>query len=321
MTIVANTFLTFAAVGNREDLVDTIYNISPTDTPFQSNAGKTGAEAAYHEWQTDVLAAAAANAQLQGDDVSSFPAVVPTVRLGNRTQISRKEVIIGGTQNAVSKAGRKKELIHQLLKKNKELARDMEFVLTRNGVKVTGDSSTAPQLAGLEIWYGSTTSDSTANVNRGTGGANSTTNQTVAATDGTQRALTESMVKAAIQGAWKNGGEIDLIMPGPFNKTVISGFTGNSTRTQDTTNKKLVSAIDVYVSDFGTHKVVANRFSREHTLHLLMSDMWAIATLRPKKTVDLAQTGDALKAMIITEYTLESRNDSGSGVVADLTTS
>jgi hypothetical protein len=159
------------------------------------------------------------------------------------------------------------------------------------------------------------------NVSRGTNGANSTTNQTVAVTDGTQRPLTESLLKGVIQGAWSNGGDIDLVMCGPFNKTVISTFSGNNTRTQDTSDKKLISAIDVYVSDFGTHKVVANRFQRERTLHALMTDMFAVSYLRPKQTVDLSRSGDNEKAMILAEYTLESRNDSGSGVVADLTTS
>ena len=67
--------------------------------------------------------------------------------------------------------------------------------------------------------------------------------------------------------------------------------------------------------------MVANRFQRERTLHVLMTDMFAVSYLRPKQTIDLAKNGDNVKAMIISEYTLESRNDSGSGVVADLTTS
>ncbi len=46
------------AVGQREDLTDVIYNISPTETPFMSSIGKTKATAVYHEWQTDSLAAA-----------------------------------------------------------------------------------------------------------------------------------------------------------------------------------------------------------------------------------------------------------------------
>jgi hypothetical protein len=319
MAIVSNTFLTFSAIGNREDLSDTIYNISPTDTPFQASVAKVKAEATLHEWQTDVLASAAANAVIQGDDTTSsytFSAVTPTVRLNNRTQISRKDVVVSGTQDAVNKAGRKKEMVYQLLKKSKELARDMEFVLTQNQGIVTGNSSTAPQLRSLETWAGVTTTN---NYSQGTGGAVSVSG--AARTPGTQRALTEAMLKSALQGAWTNGGDIDLIMVGPFNKTVVSTFTGNNTRTQDTTDKKLISAINVYVSDFGTHKVVANRFSQDRTLHALMTDMFAMATLRPKQTIDLAKLGDNEKAMLLAEYTLESRNDSGSAWVFDLTTS
>jgi hypothetical protein len=319
MAIATGTFLTFSAIGNREDLVDTIYNVSPTDTPFQAAVGKNKAEGTLHEWQTDVLAAAAANAVIQGDDTTSsytFSSVTPTVRLNNRTQISRKDVVVSGTQDAVNKAGRKKEMVYQLLKKSKELARDMEFVLTQNQGIVTGNSTTAPQLRSLETWAGVTTTN---NYSQGSGGAVSVSG--AAKTDGTQRALTEAMLKSALQGAWTNGGDIDLIMVGPFNKTVVSGFTGNNTRTQDTSDKKLISAINVYVSDFGTHKVVANRFSRDRTLHALMTDMFAVSTLRPKQTIDLAKVGDNEKAMILAEYTLESRNDSGSAWVFDLTTS
>lgn len=319
MSIVTGTFLTFSAVGNREDLSPQIFNISPTDAPFQAAIGKNKAEATLHEWQTDVLAAAAANAQIQGDDTTSsytFSSVTATTRLSNRTQISRKDCVVSGTQDAVNKAGRRKEIVYQLLKKSKELARDMELVLTQNQGIVTGNSTTAPQLRSLETWAGVTTTN---NYSQGTGGAVSSGG--AAKTDGTQRSLTESLLKSALQGAWTNGGDIDLIMVGPFNKTVVSTFTGNNTRTQDTSDKKLISTINVYTSDFGTHKVVANRFSRDRTLHALMTDMFAVSTLRPKQTIDLAKTGDNEKAMILTEYTLESRNDSGSAWVFDLTTS
>lgn len=311
MTIVTNTFLTFSAIGNREDLVDQIYMISPTDTPFQASIAKNKATATLHEWQTDALASAAANAQLEGDDVA-FGAVTATTRVNNRCQISYKTTIVSGTQDAVNKAGRKKEIVYQIMKKSKELRRDVEFVLTNNQAPVTGDSTTARQLRPLVGWY-------TTNTSRGASGANGSSS--AAATDGTQRALTESLVKTVLQDAWTQGGEVDLIMPGPFNKTVISGFTGNNTRTQDTSDKKLVSAIDVYVSDFGTHKIRPNRFSRDRDLHLLDTSLWALSTLRPFQTIDLAKTGDAEKGMVLVEYTLEARNQAGSGIVADLTTS
>src|SRR5947209_6491038 len=117
MAVITNTFLTFSAIGNREDLSDAIYNISPTDTPFQNMVAKTKATAVLHEWQPDALAAAAANAQLEGDDISSFAAATPTTRAQNRCQISYKNVIVSGTQDAVTKAGRKKEMVYQLLKR------------------------------------------------------------------------------------------------------------------------------------------------------------------------------------------------------------
>ncbi|HZS83831.1 MAG TPA: DUF5309 domain-containing protein [Stellaceae bacterium] len=311
MATIANTFLTFSAIGNREDLVDEIYMISPTDTPFQANIGKVKARAVLHEWQPDSLAAAATNAQLEGDDIQNFAAVIPTSRVNNRCQISYKDVIVSGTQDAVSKAGRKKEMVYQLMKRTKELRRDIEFTLCGNQAPVTGNSTTPRQLRPLCGWYATNTA-------RGAGGASGS--PTAAATDGTQRALTESLVKSMIQAAWTQGGEPDLIMSGPFNKTVISTFTGNNTRMQDTTDRKLVAAIDIYVSDFGTHKVVANKFSRDRDLHILTTDLWAVANLRPMKTVDLAKTGDAEKGMVIAEYTLEARNEAGSAIVADLTT-
>ena len=323
MTITTNTFLTFSAIGNREDLTDVIWNISPTDLPFQANVGKTKATAVLHEWQRDVLAAAAANAQLEGDDSGTsgfFTSVTPTVRISNRCQISYKTVIVSGTQDAVNKAGRKKEITLQLMKRSKELKRDCEFVFLNNQAPVTGSSTVARALRPINSWYGDTSSPpSSANVSRGASGASGSS--TTAATDGTQRALTESLLKGVIQGAWTNGGDPDLIMLGPFNKTVISGFTGNNTRMQDTSDGKLNTAIDVYVSDFGSHKVVANKFSRDRDVHVLTTDLVAVANLRQFQTIDLAKTGDSEKGMVLREYTLECRNDAGLGIVADVTTS
>jgi hypothetical protein len=43
MTIVANTFLTYSAIGMREDLADFIDNVSPTDTMFYSACRKAKA--------------------------------------------------------------------------------------------------------------------------------------------------------------------------------------------------------------------------------------------------------------------------------------
>jgi hypothetical protein len=49
--------------------------------------------------------------------------------------------------------------------------------------------------------------------------------------------------------------------------------------------------------------------------------MWALAYLNGRKMVsfDLAKTGDSIRKEILSEYTLESRNQAASGIVADLT--
>ncbi|HEX2581238.1 MAG TPA: DUF5309 domain-containing protein [Dongiaceae bacterium] len=309
MTVITNTALTFSTIGQREDLLDVIFTISPTDTVFSSTIGTSTANAVYHEWQTDTLQAAGANAQLEGNDYSSFTAVTPTQRVGNRCQISSKDVVVSGTLDAVDKAGRVRELVYQLRKKSNEIKRDIEFVLTNNQAPVTGSSSVARQLRPLCGWYQT-------NANRGAGGANGTAS--ASATDGTQRPVTEAMLKTMIQSCWVNGGTPDLIMCGPTQKVNISAFTGNATRFDQSEDKKLVAAIDVYVSDFGEHKIVANRFQRDRDLHVLDTSLWATAYLRPLQSISLAKTGDAEKAILQAEYTLEARNEAGSGIIADL---
>ena len=176
MTQPTNTFDSYDAIGNREDLSDIIYNISPTETPFMTLAQKGRATNTLHEWQTDSLAAAStSNAAIEGDDASGG-ALTATTRVNNRTQISQKTVVVSNTQNAINTAGRAQELAYQKVKASQELKRDMEAILTGNQASVTGDSTTARKLRSLEAWYSTNTS-------RGSGGASGST--TTAATDAT----------------------------------------------------------------------------------------------------------------------------------------
>ena len=315
MAQVTNTYSTYDAAGEREDLSDIIYSISPTDTPFMSGIGKSKGTAVLHEWQTDALAAAASdNYQIEGDEIS-FAAPTATTRLGNRMQISRKSVIVSGTLDSVSKAGRNNELAYQISKASKELKRDMETSLTANQAPVTGDDSTPRRLAGIESWIKTNTSKG------GGSGADPSTSGTNARTDGTQRAFSEAQLKDVIKKVWDSGGDPSMVMLGSFNKQKLSGFTGGSTRFDPAENKRLVAAVDVYESDFGAMTVVPNRFSRSRSAYVLSPDMWAVAFLRDFQLVDLAKTGDAAKKAMLAEYTLVSRNEAASGGVFDLTTS
>jgi len=308
-----NTFDTYDSIGEREDLSDVIYNISPTDTPFLSSAAKTKATAVLHEWQTDSLAAAStSNAVIEGDE-ATMDAITATTRLSNSCQIMDKTIVITGTQEAVDKAGRASEIAYQIAKRAKELKRDLEAMLTTNNAEVTGSATAAREMGSLRAWVAT-------NDVMGTSGTSGAAGNT-AATDGTQRVFTESLLKSVIKSVWNAGGNPTMIMVGPFNKQKLSGFTGNSTRFDAGADATLYTSVDVYASDFGQLQVVPNRFSRDRDAWVLDMDFWGVAFLRDFTMHELSKTGDSEKRQLLLEATLESRNEAASGCVADITTS
>ncbi len=319
MAIVANTFTRYSAIGIREDLSNVIYNISPEETPFISNIGRENVKNTYFEWQTDSLAAAsAANASVEGDDISSFSAVNPTTRVGNYTQISTKNVIISGTLESVDKAGRRSELTYQLAKLGAELKRDMEAALLANQASVAGNTTTARRTAGLPAWL-------TSNTSVGTGGADPTVGSTptAARTDGTQRAFTETLLKEVVAEVWTSGGTPKMLMVGAFNKQAASAFSGIATKFRDVPagqQAQIIGAADVYVSDFGTINIVPNRFQRARDAFVVDPEYASLAILRPIQQTELAKTGDAEKRLMLVEYGLKVSNQAAHGIVADLTT-
>lgn len=316
MAQVSNTWSTYDAEGEREDLSNVIYNISPTETPFMSAIAKAKATFTNHEWQKDSLTAASgSNAAIEGNEVT-FAAPTSSTKLGNYTQIAVKSVIVSGTLEATNRAGRNNELAYQISKASKELKRDMETSLCANNAKVAGNDSTARELGGVESWIASNDVMSAAG-----NPASPTGDGSDARTDGTQRAFTEAQLKAALKLVWDSGGDPTMLQIGSFNKQKLSGFTGGSTRFDPAENKRLVAAVDVYESDFGALTVAPNRFSPSRSLHIITPDMWAVAFLRDFQLDDLAKTGDAQKQFLVAEYTLESRNEAASGGVFDLTTS
>lgn len=321
MSQVDGTMSTYDQVGTREDLSDVIYNISPSDTPFLNSIGRGKVDNTYFEWQTDSLAAAdPTNAHIEGNE-TAFTAPAATTRVGNRTQISKKSLIVSGTAEATRKAGRKSEIAYQMAKRSKELKIDMESILIgTNQAAVTGDDSTARKTASLLAWV--RTCDSV--------GATGTSPDAPAPQpadtrgDGTQRAFTETLVKEVLALQWAQGGSTDVLMVGAFNKQVMSGFSGIATKTLNFSSAApiaIVGAADVYVSDFGKFHVVPNRFQRARDAWALDLEYLQVDYLRPFKREKLAKTGDAEKSHILVEYGLRVKQEAAIGLVADLTTS
>ena len=322
MAVPTNTRLTFSAVGIREDLSNIIYNIAPTETPFLSGCGRETADNTFFEWQTDDLTAAAASRSLEGDDPASLAVAEPT-RVGNYTQISVKAVQTSGTAEAVDFAGRKSSQAYQLAKRAKEMKRDMEKMLMDNVARNAGAAGTARVTAGLAAWV-ATNYHTLGGAPSPPGlGSASSGNGTDTASDATSTGtLTEAGMKTVIKECFDSGGTPDTILVGSSNKQVISALSQTvsilRTAADQAAPASVVASVDVYVSDFGTFKIIPDRFQRARDCWFIDFDFWAVAYLRPFQTETLAKTGDSIKQMIIAEYGLMSKNQAANGFLADV---
>lgn len=325
MAQVSGTTDTLDLVGIAEDIEDVIYTITPTDTPVFTMAGRKKAENTLHQWQTDTLAAVAANRQIEGDD-ASFVTATPTTLLSNYTQISRKTLIVSRTADRVRKYGRDSEIARLTVKYGKEMKRDIENALITNQASSAGGNSTARSSAGLESMIASN------RILPSTSGSGTTPGYSAGAwaapTDGTATGagstLTEDYLKSALEAAWVDGGDPSLIMTNTYQKKTIAGFSGaakfagsyvDASRTQQGV---LVAGVDMYISDFGEHKIKLNRYMRQRTLMCVDPEYVDVAWLDGIKNVPLAKTGDAEKMMMVCEFCLVVGNPDAHAKVSDL---
>lgn len=286
------------AIGNKEDLSEEITMITPTDTPFLSRFGKVKAKSVVHDWLTDTLADAAESKHIEGADYS-FSKPASRSRLSNYTQIVVTPVEVSDTQRSVDTAGIEDEFAYQLNKKMKEHARNIEYSLV-NGTGNSGASGTAREVKGVLSWI-------TTNVGTGTG-------------TGTEY-LIENMFNNLLQEIWEQGGEPDEAYANGFQKRKISDFTGGATKNVDAEDKRLTRGVDIYESDFGVIKIIPHRYMTSTVVAVLQSNLWKYAALRPTEKVDVAKVGSGTRAVVETEFTLEARNEAGSGKITGLKTS
>lgn len=330
MPQVAGTLDTYSARRQSEDVRDVIYTIAVKNKPFLSTVGKTDkVKAVRHEWQTDTLRTPADNAQIEGDDVTFTATVQPNIA-ANLCQISREQIIVSGTSEAVKMYGRKSELKRQLVKKAEEITRDIERAnVGVNQASVVGSSSIPRRSASFGAWL-------TTNVSRGATGANggyqSGTGLVNAATDGTQRAFTEALYRAVMQSCHTAGSMPSICMMSPKDKVTFSSFAGIAINRVDYEGQKathkqamILAGADVYMGDFGRQVIVSNPFmatamgGRQRDAFFIDPNYVEVGYLRRMQQDKLAKTGDAEKRFMVCEWTLIMKNEAAHGVVADLT--
>jgi hypothetical protein len=328
MAQVTNTYETYDAVGNREELADKIHQITPEETPFLSLIGRKPVSSTHPEWQTDSLASPdTGNNQPEGNDWT-YDAVSPTTRVGNYTQISDKRIIISRTQDKTSKAGRKSELAREVAKKGVELRIDMEAIVLGNQASLagSGNGATNRKLGAFRAWL---SSNDDLGATGSSGGFNSSTSVVDAATNGTQRAFTKDILDAVILSTYNAGGNPNTLMVSPYVKTVFSRIMDDANVVPLRKELKkgqatIVAAADMYQSDFGLIAVVPNRQMARagatvaRNAFLVDPKMVSLGVFDDIQIVKPAKTGDAEKRVLVTEYTLLVSNQAAHGVAADL---
>lgn len=313
---------TYDLVGLAEDVEDVIFNISPTETPMLTMAKRKKISATLHQWQTDSLASAAANRAIEGDD-STYATAAPTTMLSNYTQIAKKTVMVSGTADAVRKYGRKEEFAYQIAKKGKELKRDIELALVTNQASSAGGSGTARSSAGIESMIAGNRILGAGNTTGTTPGYSSGT--WAAPTDGTATAMTEGDLVSALEAAWQDGGDPSVIMVNSTLKRKIATFggankfSGVQVNQGRTAQAVVIGGVDLYISDFGEHKVMLNRYMRAGTLLALDPEYFSVGFLRAIKFEERAKTGDATRGELLTEFTLIGDNPDAHAKIQSVT--
>jgi hypothetical protein len=323
MATVTNTFQSTSAVGNREELSDVVSRITPEDTPIYSMVEKVTFKTTHPEWETDDLAAPAANIQEEGDDYT-FGATLPAVRLGTYTQIMRKEGILSGSQNATDNAGSVEQVKYQKLKKGVELRKDVEYAIVDRNASVGGATR---EMGSMSSWI-------TSNVDRGVGGVNggfsSGTGLTVAPTNGTQRAFTKTILDDVMQDGYNNGANFGHVFVSPYVKSVFVTFMSDNNvasfryAASNGKNNSIVANADVYEGPFGKvmihpDRVMAGSGGLARNAFFVDPEYLQFGWFRKiKEDKDVAKTGDAKKFVLIGEGALKPTNEKGLGVAADL---
>lgn len=308
-------FTTTNAVGEREDLSDVITRIDPDETPIFSALKKESGNGVFVEWQVQELAAASAtNYQNEGAD-ATYETPTATTRLGNYMQISQKDAQVSGTLDAVDKAGRDKEVAYQKVLKGLELRRDIEKYLHSD----TARSGSDPRKAGtLSSWI--TNVDDASGTSAATGDGSDVPDMA-----GTNRAMTLAQIDNAMQAAYTDGGQPNMLVVSPSKKAAFSDLNSGSVATNQINytaprEAAIVGSVSLYLSDFGQLDVVIDRFASDDRVYLLDSDYASVCTLpnRNFTVQEMAKTGDSEKFQIITEWTLKVSAPKAHAAVYDL---
>ena len=231
-----------------------------------------------------------ADAALEGDDVTTDTSGVRS-RKQNFVQLFKRDVIVSGTQEAVTQLGGvNDEFTYQQQQRVREALRDLEKAVI------------------LGILSGNTIGSATARrTMRGLRSFIATNAQSVGAT------LTESWLGNTLKAAWDQGGtDVDIVLAGVNYKRIIDQFNA-SRKLISNEEAKFSNLVTEYESTFGVLKIVLSRWMPANEALILSSQRVKVLPLQGRsfQFKEVSSQGDSRKGMVLGEYTVEVRNEEG----------
>jgi hypothetical protein len=176
----------------------------------------------------------------------------------------KKVVGSSTTMEASRTAGRASELGRELMKAGRELKTDAELRFTANKAAVAPASGTAGETAGALCFIVTNSYLGTAGSPAQPTYSGGTTSgyPNAAATNGTQRTYTETLLKTALATAGRRAAIRAWSSPTWPTSRLPRAFTGLADARREAGNKRLtiVAGADIYVSDVGEVQFVPSRF-------------------------------------------------------------
>jgi len=316
----------------REDVMNKIWDISKIPLPFTDSIGTDSATNEYKEWTLDALAAPdLTNARIDGADASGNDTATGA-RVGNHHQISDKVVRVSFRANASNTIGRTKEISYQVMRRQQELRRDVEAISLSNQASLADTGSVAGKAGGLPSWL------KTNHAASGTvGGFDTSTGLTVARIPGAARALTETLVRDTVESIYNNGGDPTIMMSIPsvirkFSEYLFTSSARVATLMSDQGKTAeaatALGSVNVFVTDFGTLKLVPNRLQQKYkdsSTAIDVADVFiydpaylAMCYLQGYRTEDLAKTGTSEVKQMSVDWTLVVNTEKAHGMIGDI---
>lgn len=284
--------ITYQDASRREDLMDVLADVSPDETPLLTLFGTSTARGTLHEWLTyNISRPTSVSADIEGADTSFGDLTAPS-RVTNKTHIIKQAIQVSRTERKVNVAAVGDPYAFQKADGLRQLKLKMEYALL-NSTSASGSSGVARYMTGIDAFI---TSVVTA---RNSGTSFSETELNDMAADAYQTVSADKV--------------FDMLLCTVKVKQAIAGFSGNSTRYIQATERRLVNDVLVYDSAVGSHRVMHHRDVRNSagstTVYGLREELHKVAYLDKPMFEELGKVGDADRGHWVTEFTAEVLNE------------